>query len=168
MTDTEISSLIAELSTSDTFPAFESASKALLNNRVNGHNANSTPESISVAAKLYSMTDEMSSSEAGAYIGRVISAVDPKQGNSLWGSMIEDVSRRKRLESLQDSRQLVIALRVMYGMSANPGSNYYDIMKMTDDDFIEHIQYSRSVSHDKVESERYRAEIAAKFPPEPQ
>lgn len=153
MTDTEFDDLVAELSKSDTFPQHDTPNKALIAGNVQ------TPESISVAAKLFALVKKMDKLEAGEAIAKVLSAVDPKQASSLWTSLLSGSDKMLRfIKKTDHSRHLVVVLRRIYGLTEQ-----YNIMAMTDD------EYAAEMAIDKkkwsgVQLAEHHAELLAKYP----
>lgn len=164
MTDTEIRSLIAELSTSDTFPAFESASKALLHNvDKDGRSLNATPEARSVADKLLNGLKDSPMVESANVVGRVMCGVLPIQAHSLWTAFLSNGELKSLVMPFQANKAFTAILRDYTYRLNSADRDPYDLSKMDHEQFAAHIAFLVSgPTNDEVA--RHVSELGNLFP----
>jgi hypothetical protein len=164
MTDTEINALIAELSTSDTFPAFESASKALLYNvDKDGKGLSATPEAISVADKLLNGLKDSPMVESANVVGRVMCGVLPIQAHSLWTAFLSNGELKSLVMPFQVNKAFAAILRDYIYRMHSADRDPYDLSKMDHEQYAAHIAFLVSgPSNDEVD--QHLAELSDLFP----
>lgn len=171
MTDTEINALIAELSTSDTFPQFESVEKALIRNytRPDGTETslNATPEAISVSIRLFDSLSGEDIKTAGTIISRVMFGVLPMQAHSLWISFLTKSQERKDwIMRFQTNKAFCTVLGdYVYRKTPRKKTDLcpYNLDIMTDEEYSAHISFA-TAGPSNEEMERHKDEMIFRFP----